>query len=320
MGHSSSDLMNIPEGVDLDVSEVSDDDPFGASANWNDSYKRSDSARWNDSAVWNTSDDDESIQTAKSRVDEAFMQYTRVERAALQIQKNFRKKKLEREQLEDSTTQKDRNDTSDDDSDDSKKEDENEGRSYTLFMVALFALVPYIMMLAGCFTKCWGGEVDDVEGAPVEGIVDGTANGAPGGAPAPGGNGGGGGGGGAAPPPGLEAMAGQAAGAASGSAGAGASAGTFVGDSAIIGKYASKYQSLTKTTILRFTDRSCCRSSCSHFCRGHCHGSCWGYRCRSNNTSGSCGGCYFWCVFYYDGAACPYRLLFFLTKSCSLFE
>ncbi|KAL3934364.1 MAG: hypothetical protein SGBAC_009903 [Bacillariaceae sp.] len=232
MGHSSSDLMNIPEGADLDVSEVSDDDPFGASANWNDSYKRSDSARWNDSAVWNTSNDDESIQTAKSRVDEAFMHYTRVESAALQIQKNFRKKKLDREQLEDNTPQKDRNDTSDDDSDDSKKEDENEGRSYTLFMVALFALVPYIMMLAGCFTKCWGGDVDDVEGAPVESTVDGAANGAPGGAPAPGGNGGGGGGGGAAPPPGLEAMAGQAAGAASGSAGAGASAGAAAGAAA----------------------------------------------------------------------------------------
>ncbi|CAJ1935324.1 unnamed protein product [Cylindrotheca closterium] len=228
-------LLNIPEEIDMaDFSEVSEGDPFGYSIQWNDSniwYNVSFSGNDNDDhdeqSVQSTRSL-ESIQSARSRVDEAFMQYTRVESAALQIQRSFRKRKLDREQL-----QKNGNDTSDNDSDSELKEkevqeeEEEDSRSYTLLLLALFALVPMIMSCVAFFSKRSWQSNDTPDAMPM----DGAANGATGGAPAPGGNGGGGGGG-AAPPPGLEAMAGQAAGAASCSAGAGASAGVAAGAAA----------------------------------------------------------------------------------------
>lgn len=129
-------------------------------------------------------------------MDEAFLAYTYAEKAALQIQINFRSKKL-RQQLE-----KDVDTDTDDHSDDKlkggteDKEDDEEGsRMWTLLFLACGAA---FMMLGHCFScagKLFGGNSDVDAPVPIEGA-----------APPPGQ---GGGGGGAAPPPGLEAMAGN---------------------------------------------------------------------------------------------------------------
>ncbi|KAL3941350.1 MAG: hypothetical protein SGBAC_004268 [Bacillariaceae sp.] len=160
------------------------------------------------------------VQPEKQRVDEAFLAYTYAEKAALQIQKNFRKKKFQQSLDKDVDTDTDDHTEDKLKGDAEDKEDGEEGsRMWTLLFLTCGAA---FMMLGHCFscaTKLFGGNSDVDAPVPIEGA-----------APPPGQ--GGGGGGGAAPPPGLEAMAGNAAGAASGAASSGVAAGATAGAAA----------------------------------------------------------------------------------------
>ncbi|KAL3927581.1 MAG: hypothetical protein SGBAC_013029, partial [Bacillariaceae sp.] len=167
------------------------------------------------------------LKLAKLRVDEAFLEYTRWENAALTLQQSFRSNRSDqsKSQRKDSSHFSGDDDEDDNDSKDLKKDlhdDAPADRSdwYLLLLVGCGGIFQILVALA---KSCFGNS--DVDGV----VMDGAMN------PALGGNGGGGigGGGGAAPPPpGLETMAGQAAGAASSSAGAGTSAGAVAGAAA----------------------------------------------------------------------------------------
>lgn len=214
---SERSLVSVPEQIDMkDFSEVSEEDPM-----LNNSISTSGWGSWRD---WNdrssAGSEAESLKSAKLRVDEAFLDYTIAENAALKLQRSFRLKKREQELLVD-VPLKDGRGAADDDSNDPNKvsegDDEPTDRSswYALLFLGLFGL---LQTIATCGNTCFmNSDRLDPNTVPMDGAVNG----------APAGNGGGGGGG--APPPGLEAMAGQAAGAASSSAGAGASAGAAAG-------------------------------------------------------------------------------------------
>ncbi|KAL3931041.1 MAG: hypothetical protein SGBAC_011492 [Bacillariaceae sp.] len=217
---SERSLVSVPEQIDMkDFSEVSEEDPM-----LNNSISTSGWGSWRD---WNdrssAGSEAESLKSAKLRVDEAFLDYTIAENAALKLQRSFRLKKREQELLVD-VPLKDGRGAADDDSNDPNKvsegDDEPTDRSswYALLFLGLFGL---LQTIATCGNTCFmNSDRLDPNTVPMDGAVNG----------APAGNGGGGGGG--APPPGLEAMAGQAAGAASSSAGAGASAGAAAGATA----------------------------------------------------------------------------------------
>mmetsp|Transcript_33360 Transcript_33360/g.80667 ORF Transcript_33360/g.80667 Transcript_33360/m.80667 type:complete len:1201 (+) Transcript_33360:13-3615(+) len=151
------------------------------------------------------------------RASEAFMSYTLAEKAALQIQRNFRQKKQEKlEQQEDAGLQKEQTDTDEEKGScelekELEKQEGNEKNWYTMIMWAIIGTFQTIVSVILCCSS--GSDVPQIDAAlnTVGGV---------------------GGGGGAAPPPGLEAMAGQAAGAASGSAGTGVTAGASAGAAA----------------------------------------------------------------------------------------
>lgn len=212
-------LTGVPEGM-VDFSEAAEHEDLEDLSN--NSFSSSGWGSWNKG--WNdepSGPEDASLKRAKLRVDEAFLQYTIVEKAALRLQQSFRSKRNDR--LLADTPLKDGSNSTDDDSDDLKKESEEDQATdrsswYTLLFLGLFGVVQVLFTFV---KSCCGSS--NTEGLDPNVVpVDGAAN------AAPAGNGGGGGGG--APPPGLEAMAGQAAGAASSSAGAGASAGAAAGE------------------------------------------------------------------------------------------
>ena len=133
------------------------------------------------------------------RVDENFLLYTRVENAALQIQRIFRSKRSSERDL----TLKDESGHTecDDSSDDLKKEPvkpakpkvpeepKDKYKWYTLMFVAFFAIVTAVNRFCWC-----RGSLDDEDAGGMDAIDDIPVDGIPVDGPAPG-NGGGGGGG-----------------------------------------------------------------------------------------------------------------------------
>ncbi|KAL3934978.1 MAG: hypothetical protein SGBAC_009419 [Bacillariaceae sp.] len=182
---------------------------------------------WNDEPSSGNSAE-ESLKSAKIRVDEAFLEYTIIEKAALMLQKSFRSKRNGRNKhLEDMPLQDATDTTHDDSSDDPKKESED-GESadksnwYTILFLGTFG---FFQLLLTFIKACCEGSsnVMEVDAVSVDGVVpvDGAVN-----AATP--NRGGGG----IPPLGLEAMAGQAAETVSSSVGTGMSAGAAAGAAA----------------------------------------------------------------------------------------
>lgn len=230
-----SSLIDLPEEIEivdfsprvpteenamLDLSEVSELGNSSRSSGWG-------SWNWNDEPSGGTSAE-ESLKSAKFRVDEAFLEYTIIEKAALKLQQSFRSERNDRNKhLEDMPLQ-DATDTTDDDSSDDPKKESEDGEPadksswYTILFLGIFG---FFQLLFTFIKACCGGSSDgmEVDVVPVNGVVpvDGAVDAA---APT------GGGGGGGTPPPGLEAMAGQAGGAASSSVGTGTSAGAAAGN------------------------------------------------------------------------------------------
>ncbi|KAL3934244.1 MAG: hypothetical protein SGBAC_009991, partial [Bacillariaceae sp.] len=149
------------------------------------------SAPWQErNELSNAGSEEGALKLAKLRVDEAFLEYTRWENAALKLQQRFRSNRSDQSKSE----RKDSNHTSDDnDSKDLKKDLQDDAPAdrsnwYLLLFLGCGGIFQILVALA---KSCFGNS--DADGVPV----DGAMNTAPGGN----GGGGGGGGGGAAPPP-----------------------------------------------------------------------------------------------------------------------